>query len=1602
MNDQQEGLLTDINAVYSSNLGVEAKPINEQLIHQMQKYLAEARDRLIDRNLRNKLINTSLQSSRTSNLRIWGELSDQVFECLVAKKIGMTFQHIPDSANADSEKDNESLLDIIDDQELSLHDDSDRHTDTALQTKLTKSGLEKKLRAQFYESSDYEEEQGVNILFLALGFLKWYEDSNSDIERFAPLVLLPVELVREGAKERYKLKLRDEDMMTNVSLKLWLKEQHAIDLPELPENDLWKPSEYFHEVRQSISKAKRWEVFENDIVLGFFSFSKFLLWKDLDPANWPVGQGLLDHPVLQKLLGKSADSETIERDSPLIPDGEMIDDHYSPHDLVYVLDADSSQTEAIQTSLAGKDLVIQGPPGTGKSQTITNIIVSAVSQGKKVLFIAEKMAALDVVHQRLQKCNLAPLCFELHSRKASKSSVLAQLKASIDLAYQPINPKDRIELLAKTQTVLNGHAKRLNTPTDKWGFTPFEVLGAISKLERDGIEPSDYSIPNAETYTKEKLNQFEYNLQSLVERLKVSGVPAIHPWRYSEKNALNPLDQKRLEGLLNECITETNSLIISVSQVGMILNACEIYSENSGIEQINDLIHLHQKLIASPKLHADLICSREIRGSVNDLLSVTKLIKTYQEISPELHAQFIKGWLQVDFSSLRIRFAGSGGSIFSIFKEQYRNSLAELKGLSLAPLPKNFQSRLKLIDKACEAIEIKSKIDAFDRNLISALGSIWQSELSVVTLLESTAKWHQQLLSLTDDQFEILRRMIGIDDALTIVEKLPKQLSNRERLLQALCNLVSVDSCHLDGSNLINEQELLKTWLGTILRFNEWPPVRDLLKELCPLLGDDFYEAIYQGQIQPADLVSSVRISILEAIWDGMVEAFPDITTLDGQTLNQYLQQFRSLDKERLSISSKEVLSAYVTKRPSGFAGDMGIIRQELNKKRNHLPVRKLLAKSGRAIQELKPVFLMSPMSLAQYIAPGSLMFDLILIDEASQVRPEDALGAIARAKQIVVVGDDKQLPPTNFFNRLTDDSSPLIEDDDNFALSNLESVLSLCNIVLPNQCMLRWHYRSQHPGLITVSNRNFYENKLLLPPSTLRESFADGMGVSMVKSPSNSYERGGSNGGRNVVEAEMIAKAVIAFAKENPDLSLGIAAFSVRQRDAIRDLVDNYRRRHPELESFFSNDRPEPFFIKNLESIQGDERDVIFISVGYGRDQSGRLTQTFGPLGQDGGERRLNVLVSRAKIRCTVFSSITSEDVKPTPGNLGVSAFKEFLQYAEKGYFDSPENTNRDFDSDFEESVASFLKRHGYSIQPQVGMAGFFIDIGVIDPRNENKFICGIECDGATYHSSRSARDRDRLRQSILESRGWSIYRIWSTDWFHRQSEQEAKLLDYLHSLVKNGPQKITTPSAAEEYPNDFPDNEKQETPPLSRSENNDDIVNKVNYIEFTETVNSKKMPHEIPTSSLALIVRKIVEIEGPIHEDEVSRRVAKSFGLERTGGRIQDATKKALRSSGLKNSSGFWNTFDQKKVPVRNRSNVTAKTILAAENLPPEEIREALLNILKESIRVHEDELIQHTSRMFGFNRCGPDIKSAISKVLNKSMEFVKDADGYVVTAT
>ncbi len=406
----------------------------------------------------------------------------------------------------------------------------------------------------------------------------------------------------------------------------------------------------------------------------------------------------------------------------------------------------------------------------------------------------------------------------------------------------------------------------------------------------------------------------------------------------------------------------------------------------------------------------------------------------------------------------------------------------------------------------------------------------------------------------------------------------------------------------------------------------------------------------------------------------------------------------------------------------------------------------------------------------------GSANFDLVVFDEASQVRPVDALGSLLRGKKAVVVGDSKQMPPTSFFDRIShvDENS----DDEESVTADIESVLDLFASQGAPSRTLRWHYRSRHQSLIAVSNREFYNNDLVVFSSP--DSEREGVGLQYHHLPDAVYDRGRSR--TNPKEAETVARAVMEHAARNPELSLGVAAFSQAQGQVIYDRLETLQRQDDSVEAFFSAHPEEPFFVKNLENVQGDERDVIFISVGYGRDERGQVNQNFGPLNNEGGERRLNVLITRAKQQCRVFTNLHHEDI--TSQTIGMRALRTFLAYAETGNMpDNPYVSSFEVDSPFQRAVTERLKERGYLVHQEVASGGRFVDIAIEDPQRPGRYVIGIECDGASYHSSRSARDRDRLREEVLRGLGWELHRIWSTDWFRNPERELKRAVDAIES---------------------------------------------------------------------------------------------------------------------------------------------------------------------------------------------------------------------------
>jgi very-short-patch-repair endonuclease len=932
-----------------------------------------------------------------------------------------------------------------------------------------------------------------------------------------------------------------------------------------------------------------------------------------------------------------------------------------------------------------------------------------------------------------------------------------------------------------------------------------------------------------------------------------------------------------------------------------------------------------------------------------------------------------------------------GRSWFCWLNGKYREAQRRLKALLVVPPPRQLADRLAILDAVIARSHTKQKLDIDEKTGDvgrRAFGASWCGTSSDWPALSAINDWDEACRKAgLPSQFHAVVANIGDPAKIkSWSEKIVAELNAVLRELKAVFGTLKLDLATAFGQSDLRAIPLeqlcnrLEAWRAESEAISRWIHFRLRFERLRSEGMSELAVRLYSGQLAPSGALASLFLSYFAVVLREMYRRDPDLAQFDGATHEQVLTSFKKLDRERIDLARHEVALAHYLRLPrsDGMVGEVGIVNQEINKKRRHLPLRQLLKKAGRAIQAIKPVFMMSPISLAQFLEPGHLEFDLLLIDEASQVQPVDALGAVARAKQIVVVGDDRQLPPTRFFEKLLGDDEQSDDEEGAFAAGDVESILGLCAAQGISQRMLRWHYRSLHHSLVAVSNHEFYADGLFVVPSALEE--AEQLGLKFRHIPEGTFDRGVSF--TNRIEAKAVAQGVMEHARQCPELSLGVGAFSVAQRDAILDELELLRRQDPSLEEFFATGRFEPFFVKNLENIQGDERDVIFISVGYARDTSGYLSMGFGPLSTSGGERRLNVLITRARVRCEVFSSITADDIDLNRAHSrGAAAFKSFLAYARLRLLDVAKPSGGDCDSEFEQQVATALRKLGYEVDHQVGVAGFFVDLAVRDPEQPGRYLLGIECDGATYHSSRSARDRDRLRQQVLEGRQWIIHRIWSTDWFHRPDEQLRKTVQAIEAA------KITI-SMRDGKPQCRDSSSTQSTPIQRTAETESARATENGRVVFYRQADFQVpdiIPlHQVPDRELAKIVTKVVAVEGPIHCDEIARRVGQLWGSRRTGSRMADAVNAALRyalsARQLVHEGPFYTMPDQAGVPVRNRQDVTSTTLRRPEMLPPAEIRAGLLMAVEAHVGVLPEDAMMLTARMLGFAATSGQLKEVI----------------------
>lgn len=1557
-----------------------------RIIEQLEK----SRKSLLDLSTRNRLLSVPQNSKQAKVVEVIDEISNEVLRLLVKENKTLSFMPAPEKKKVENpeatnelfaEDDEMGELTQPEDEEINEHGIAKRHADNRLQTLLTSEGLQKRLLSLFYDAATFEEEQGVNILYLSLGMLKWFEDDNSNVERYAPLILVPVKLERSSAAEKFKIKWRGEEAAANLSLQAKMKAEFGLIIPDLREDDEVDFEGYMEIVSEAVSVKKRFKVEENKIVLGFFSFAKFLMYRDLDTANWPANDKLEKNSLIASLIqdGFMASQGMIDEDA-------HIDEHLTAERIFHVIDADSSQTLAIEEVRRGRNLVIQGPPGTGKSQTITNIIASAVADGKKVLFVAEKMAALEVVQRRMQNIGLGPLCLELHSSKSNKRTVLEELKKTRDLGRPKVHDGNAAVIkLDALRGKLNAHVFSLHAVHQPSGLTAYQVIGNSVRLKQDGIEARGIVLEKFHEWSSYDKKEKENLLADIEARIKEIGTPSQHIWR----------GVNRPQFLPNEFDKMCQQLIEIQECMELIMNDTTQCEESFPNQTLNlDSFNVAKIIANVVSMMPDADNSAlSYSGWINDKQLLEEIVNKgirFRELKEEVSSKVIELIWNADLVDCRQQIAQHGESFFRIFKSGYKKSISLVKSFLTMPLPKESSEIVKLLDDIITVQGIMKFL--VEQNVAgkSAFGNLWKEQRTDWTKLLAIINWSATLPlnNLPTDFLVKCSKLKNVEEwkerSLRLTQRVPYFFDKIYKLFEGLNFDIPVA---FDGKKTVEEIDRnkfslqLSIWSEATESISKWINFKIQFDKLAPEGLEAFSSKLWDGSIVP----DSVHRMFEKAYYDAMAEMvftkIPELRNFDGEVHHADVVNFRENDNYRIEQARIELRTKHHNEMPrsEGGIGPLGILNGEFAKKRNHLPLRQLIKKTGLVIQALKPVFMMSPLSVAQFLEPGSLQFDLLVIDEASQIEPVDALGAIARTKQIVVVGDTRQLPPTRFFSRITgnEKDSDNEDEENSVATADVESILGLCLARGLPQRMLRWHYRSKHQSLIAVSNREFYENKLFIIPSPY--DAASGMGLKFNYLPEGIYDSG--NTAVNLIEAKAVAKAAIEHAKSNPQHSLGIGTFSMKQKQAIIDELEILRRKHPDTESFFAGHRDEPFFVKNLENIQGDERDVIYISVGYGKNQTGYMAMRFGPLSSEGGERRLNVLISRAKRRCEVFSSITADDIDLERGKgAGVAALKLFLKFAQTGKLDFGKVTEREPDSVFEEQVAAALRARGFDVKTQIGIAGFFVDVAIVDPKTPGRFILGIECDGMNYHSSRSARDRDRLRQAVLEDHGWNIHRIWCTDWFRRPKEQLDKTILAIENAQRNVASEEVI-SGNTKQSGEFEIVSDGETMRITVGEKEISTP----YIEASFSVPSHFEPHEVADSEMANIVTNIIEVEGPIHESEVVARVRMLWNLARAGNRIQAKVKNGLnaakRKGAIMERTGFY-LNPNNEIKIRNRSAVISQGLKKPECLPPQEIRKATLILIEINYGASRTQISSEVARLFGFRAVSAQLKEVIEK--------------------
>ena len=1431
------------------------------------------------------------------------------------------------------------------------------------------------------------DENGSSTLYLAVGLLKWFDKKTPEQPRYSPILLLPVEISRRSVNSKFTLKSREEETMINITLVEFLRQEYELNLSaleQLPTDakgiDVAKVMGI---LRRAVMQLKGWDV-EEQLVLGNFSFSKLILWKDIVVHQ----EELLKSDMVRSLVeGKLVFNENHE------PHSANDFDNIHSQSIVLPIATDVSQMEAVLTAQQGRNFILHGPPGTGKSQTITNIIADALYRGKRVLFVAAKKAALDVVHRRLEQIGLAPFTLELHSNKSKKSDVLAQLAKSIETAKfaRTADFQQEAERLDTAKKAISDYVNVLHQK-QQTGWNLYDSITALENYSdrnfpKDFISETVLQQLNATLWQQwtDWLPQFQ-SISKIIIHPSENPLTAFNLPQYSSSlNDVISAQTQKLLNLLPDLQSKSQAMAKAIHFPFSILS-------NTDWEQFVRVVNSFQNL---PDIPLELIRYLSDKENYSVYEEWSKAFNQYLTVLNNILKGYNRNVLKADVSATEIEWKKAQQSWFlpkwiqtrkikkhlAVFRnapftenselEQLffnYNQLQELQRLlqqsrfavvqqALKNLFKDEETDLSDIDNKAALVQHLSSItNSWERNALGKWVQVWQEKN-----LQYSDEIKQSNLSALVDFIQLTSTFNELNknyESLTGIDFHQKENWHNETITQL--------------QNIQTHLPHLKNWMNYVK-----------LRKQGETFQLQWLINAYENKLCDADNITDyLNYTVHSSIAQRIISQHESLSLFNVSLFESKIEQYRKIAKDFQYLTIQELRVKLAAQLPNSTAeamqsSEIGILQRAIKNRGRGLSIRKLFDQIPALLPRIAPCMLMSPISVAQYFDVNTKHFDILIFDEASQLPTCEAVSALARAKQAVIVGDPKQMPPTSFF-------STVKLDEENMDVEDLESILDDClSLSVPSKYLLR-HYRSKHESLIAFSNVNYYENKLLTFPSS------DDLN-SKVKYHriSGFYDKGKTR--TNKFEADEIVQFIKSHYNDSKKrkLSVGVVTFSQTQQNLIEDKLQKLFMSDPKLEEF-TNESLEPLFVKNLENVQGDERDIILFSVCYAPDEEGKMSMNFGPLNRDGGWRRLNVAITRARHEMHIFATLQADqiDLSRTAAE-GVAGLKAFMQFAEKGNLsvrpeDVQEARNKQHLS---ASVSKKLQEKGLEVKCNIGTSGFKVDIGIVHPYKPQQYILGIVVDGHYYYNAHTTNDREMVMPSVLKALGWNIHRIWTIDWF----ENSDKIIDTIIERVKQlqSQPEINEVTVAELVVK--PAFEPVKAMPEELATIN--VTSKQTpYSAFALTAASNANSETIYEFQNRNIIKQqiqsLVDTEAPISKSLLYKKVLQAWNTSRAGARLDKYLEGIIKEMNLlqtiHHQAFYWSnntTLDC------YRSNDIEKRIM--EDIAPEEVLVALQEVLKNNLSIEEAELLRYLARTFGFAKVGKQIDTILRYVIDTAVQ-------------